>query len=67
MLNSKLFTLASHSSSHIELRNLSGSVLEKELSGSKIALENLFHTQINTIIFPSGKYDELSIEKAKSY
>lgn len=65
MLNSSLITLASHSFSHIELLKKSDSVLQKEILGSKDTLEKLFHITINTIVYPSGKYDALTLKKTK--
>ena len=65
MLDSKLITLASHTYSHIELQNLTDPVLKKELFSSKEALERWFHISINTIVYPSGKYDDFTLQKAK--
>ncbi len=65
MLNSSLITLASHSFSHIELINKSGTVLQKEILGSKDMLEKLFHISINTLVYPSGKYDISALREAK--
>lgn len=65
MLGSGLITLASHSFSHIELHNQTGVVLERELSTSKKTLEKLFPIRINTIVYPSGKYDDTTLQIAK--
>lgn len=65
MLGSGLITLASHSFSHIELHNQTELVLKKEILLSKQTLENWFHIPINTLIYPSGKYDGLTLKIAK--
>lgn len=65
MLNSGLITIASHSFSHIELINKSGTVLQKEILSSKDTLEKLFHISINTLVYPSGKYDISALREAK--
>ncbi|MDD2916474.1 MAG: polysaccharide deacetylase family protein [Candidatus Gracilibacteria bacterium] len=67
MLDSGLITLASHSFSHIELHKQTEEVLRKELSLSKNALEKWFHITVNTIVYPSGKYDTFTVQKAKEY
>lgn len=67
MLDSHLITLASHSFSHIELHKQTEASLTKELGESKNTLEQLFHINTNTIVYPSGKYDDLTLKKAQEY
>ena len=57
MLDSWLIKIISHTYSHIDLRKQTDKTLDNELCSSKNSLESLFDIKINTIIYPSGKFD----------
>lgn len=66
MVNSWLISILSHSYSHIDLRNKTDIVLDKELCESKKDLENLFNVKLNTFLYPSWKYDENTLKMIKN-
>lgn len=57
MLNSGLIQLASHTIDHFDLRRIDIKQKEHEICDSKIYLESLFNIKINSLVYPSGKYD----------
>lgn len=59
------FEIIGHTFAHIDLRNLNDFYLSRELCSSKDSLELMTETQINTIIYPAGKYNSQTINKSK--
>ncbi len=66
MLDSWFVTVASHTINHFDLTKISKKNKESEICDSKRDLENAFWIKINTLVYPSGKYDEDTIRFAKS-
>ena len=58
MINSGLFTLASHGYSHIVLDNVETSVLNSEILKSKEILEKQFNVKIDYFAYSHGKYNK---------
>ena len=50
----------------MDLRNLNDYYLSRELCASKETLELMTNTKINTLIYPAGKYNKNTINKAKT-
>jgi peptidoglycan/xylan/chitin deacetylase (PgdA/CDA1 family) len=59
------FEIIGHTFAHPDLRNLNEYYLNRELCESKLDLEEMTKSPINTIIYPAGKYNYKTIEKAK--
>lgn len=64
MKNSKM-KFGSHTLSHPDLRKLDEEKIHYELAESKIKLEKELGENIDTFCYPSGKYDERTIQKLK--
>lgn len=58
MLKSKLITLSSHTVNHFDLRRLDDKRRVSEICDSKKNLENLFWIKINSLVYPSGKFND---------
>jgi peptidoglycan/xylan/chitin deacetylase (PgdA/CDA1 family) len=69
MLKSWIITIASHTNNHFDLRRLPIDKKTDEICKSKANLEGLFNISVNTIIYPSWKYDPdtLAISKKCNY
>lgn len=63
--NDDNFEIIWHTYTHIDLRNLNDYYLNRELCESKISLENITNTQLNTIIYPAWKYNSKTIKKSQ--
>lgn len=66
MAESGVVEIASHSYSHIDLTQCA-EALEYELKESKLYLESLLQRDVNSFVFPFGKYDEVSLAGAKRH
>jgi len=66
MVDSGLVQIGSHSHSHIDL-TASGVDLEVELKHSKELLESKFDTEVNSFVFPFGKYNQEVLAHTKKY
>lgn len=58
--------IGSHTMNHLDLTKLTESDLLYELSDSKTLLEGLINDTVISLCYPSGKYDNVVVEKAKS-
>lgn len=65
MLDSWLMSLSSHTVNHFDLRRLDEQRRETEICDSKKNLESMFNTKINSLVYPSGKYDDSTIKLMK--
>lgn len=66
MLDSGLFTLASHTFSHQDVTKISAEKAENEICDSKRDLEAMFWVKINSIVYPWWNYDDISTRFARS-
>ncbi|QOG13229.1 polysaccharide deacetylase family protein [Arcobacter sp. FWKO B] len=66
MLDSGLVQIGSHSHSHIDL-TASGVDLELELRHSKEILESKLGTEVNSFVFPFGKYNQEVLKHSQKY
>ena len=53
--------VGAHTITHPDLTTLSGAALEREIGGSKRALERRLGVEIDVFCYPSGRYDETTI------
>ena len=53
--------VGAHTITHPDLTTLSGAALEREIGGSKRALERRLGAEIDIFCYPSGRYDETTI------
>lgn len=67
MANSPLIEIGSHTVDHKALATLSEENIERELSSSKKALEDLTGKKVDVIAYPAGSYDDRVINIAKKY
>jgi peptidoglycan/xylan/chitin deacetylase (PgdA/CDA1 family) len=58
--------LGSHTLSHPDLRTLDDEELERELVGSKQAIEELTGEQCRTLAYPYGLYDQRVVRAARA-
>jgi peptidoglycan/xylan/chitin deacetylase (PgdA/CDA1 family) len=63
---SGLVEVGSHTKYHINLATASSSEAMKELTESKLFLENILGKQIDTIAYPFGSYNQEVIEQVKA-
>jgi len=59
------FEIASHGLQHIPFTNLDSQALSEELSQSKLRLENLCKTNVVSICYPFGRFDQPIIQAVK--
>jgi len=62
---SGLIEFGSHSHNHIKLANIEKDKIEQELRTSKEILKKIIGTEIRTMSYPSGRYNEKSENIAK--
>jgi len=55
----------SHSHNHIDLTRLSNNKLEQEIVSSKLTLEKQLNRQINSFVYPFGKYSQEVLKMVK--
>lgn len=64
---SRFFQIGGHTTSHPEdMKTLTGEVLAGDIETNKVWLENIIGKPINSFCYPSGRYNEETIEKAKA-
>lgn len=66
MIGSGHVAVASHSMHHVNLTDR-GIDLEREIAGSKIALEEKLGFRVNSFVLPYGKYDAAAVEMAREH
>lgn len=64
---SNLINFQSHTLSHPDLDKLSQTKIEEELSKSKDIISEITGKQVNSIAYPTGKYNKTVIEITKKY
>lgn len=65
LANNPLFTIGGHTKSHLSLSNHSGEVQEKDIRDNKKFLETKLKTKLTHFAYPSGNYDELTVQILK--
>jgi len=58
------FEVGSHTCSHRDVTRLEKRVLEKELSDSKKAIEDITGEEVDAFSFPYGRYNQITAEAA---
>jgi peptidoglycan/xylan/chitin deacetylase (PgdA/CDA1 family) len=58
--------ISSHTSNHFNLAQLTPKQLDSELKDSKLLLENLISKPVESIIYPTGAYNESVIKTSKN-
>jgi hypothetical protein len=64
-LKEKSIGIGSHSATHPDLRKLDNSELDREIKGSKTALEEKLGRAVEYFCYPYGLYNETTIQKVK--
>lgn len=67
LVKSGLITIGSHTVNHLDLTKLPLDILEYELKESKQYLEDLLQTNINSLAYPFGKYNNIVKQIADKY
>ncbi len=63
-LNSKLFSIGSHTVSHPRLTKLNDDKIKDELYNSKIKLEDILDKKVTDLSFPHGEYNNKIVSEA---
>ena len=58
--------LDSHTITHLDVSQLSGSQLEQEVGGSRRILQERFHQPVNFFCYPSGSFDAEAIQAVRA-
>jgi peptidoglycan/xylan/chitin deacetylase (PgdA/CDA1 family) len=66
LMASGLFSVASHSATHARLGRLSGHALQREVQGSKLALEERLGHPVTAFAYPFGEYTDAAIAEVRA-